>query len=301
MGKNAQRRRATREGDRQKRQRSRDAQGRGPGRDPYRDVKKQLRREVGFGCPVADCGSPYLTWHHFDPTWRMEHHHRPEGMIALCLEHAAQADNGAFTDDQLRELKLGGSAHSGAVHGRFEWLRQDVLVRVGGSFYYQTPVIFQLGSVPCIWLSRDDRDHLMINFRMPTTSGRARAAIIDNFWSIPRDVEEILCPPMGRLIEVAYRNGDKFRAEFFNMADAGALKARYPKANVEGWELDIPFPITVVEVWETAIGTPIQFGPNDSRIGRSVWTEGFFGSCQQAIHMEARDEEVRRLFPVGTL
>ena len=301
MGKNAQRRRGTKEADKQNRCLSPVARGPGPGRDPYRDVKRQLRQEVGFGCPVADCGRPYLSWHHFDPPWRIEHHHRLEGMIALCLHHAAQADNGAFTDDQLRELKGGGGAHSDPVHGRFEWLRQDVLVRVGGSFFYQTPVIFQLGSVPCIWLSRDDRDHLMINFRMPTTSGRPRASIIDNFWSIPRDVEEISCPPMGRVIEVAYQNGDKFRAEFFNMNDVEALKARYPKTNVEGWRLEVPFPITVVEVWETAAGTQIEFGPNNLRIGHIVWTEGFVGNCQSAIKMEARDGEIRRLLPAGTI
>lgn len=91
----------------------------GPGRDPYRDVKRQLRQEVRFGCPVADCGNPYVTWHHFDPPWRVEHHHRPEGMIALCLEHAPQADAGAFTDDQLRALKRGGGNLSDIIAGRF--------------------------------------------------------------------------------------------------------------------------------------------------------------------------------------
>jgi hypothetical protein len=91
----------------------------GPGRDPYRDVKRRLRREVGFTCPVEGCGNPYLTWHHFDPPWRVEHHHRPEGMIALCLEHAAQADNDAFTHDQLRALKHAGGTGRSTVGARF--------------------------------------------------------------------------------------------------------------------------------------------------------------------------------------
>jgi hypothetical protein len=95
----------------------------GPSRDPYEWVKTALRQDVGFCCSVQDCGIPYLTWHHFDPPWRVEHHHRPEGMIALCREHADKADHGSFTDDQLRELKQEGRSRAAEVRGRFDWMR----------------------------------------------------------------------------------------------------------------------------------------------------------------------------------
>src|SRR3984885_9748514 len=94
-----------------------------PGRKPPRNTLKALRAEVGFLCPVKDCGRPYLTWHHFDPPWRVKKHHQPEGMIALCREHADQADNGAFTDHQLRELKITGKGRAHEVRGRFNWMR----------------------------------------------------------------------------------------------------------------------------------------------------------------------------------
>lgn len=32
-----------------------------------KDVRKILRKEVYFGCPIKDCGSPYLSYHHFNP------------------------------------------------------------------------------------------------------------------------------------------------------------------------------------------------------------------------------------------
>jgi hypothetical protein len=179
-----------------------------PGRTPPREVLRELRQEIGFCCPVAGCGSPYLTWHHFDPPWRVEHHHRPAGMIALCREHADKADNGSFTNDQLRELKRVGRERAELVRGRFDWMRRDLLARVGGNFYYEQPVILQVGPVPCIWFNRDDDSHLLLNFRMPTLSGEPRAQIEDNWWSVLPDVTECVCPPHGRLVEVSYQNGD---------------------------------------------------------------------------------------------
>src|SRR5437868_11863995 len=51
-------------------------------RTPPASVIRILRKEVGFGCPYPGCRNPILTWHHFAPAWHIEHHHRPEGMIA---------------------------------------------------------------------------------------------------------------------------------------------------------------------------------------------------------------------------
>ena len=268
-----------------------------PGRDPYVAVKTALRQEVGFCCPVEDCGSPYLTWHHFDPPWRVEHHHRIEGMIALCREHADKADHGAYTDDQLRELKREGRARAGRVRGRFEWMRRDLLARVGGNFYYETPVIFQVANIPCVWLDRDDDGYLLLNFRMPTLTGEPRASIEQNFWSVPPGVEEIICPPSGRLVEVRYGNGDLFRAEFFSTDSADALAARYPHAGVHEWRSSLNFPLTVVEVWETAAGSSVEFGPHLSRLGGIQITEGFMSHGPVGIMVDASATEVARLFP----
>ena len=68
-------------------------------------MRRALREEVAFGCPIDGCGSPYLTWHHFDPPWHVEQHHKFEGMVALCLQHHKEGDAGAFTPEQLRTLK----------------------------------------------------------------------------------------------------------------------------------------------------------------------------------------------------
>jgi hypothetical protein len=71
-------------------------------------------------------------------------------MIALCQEHHDKADAGAFTQDQLRELKQQGANQSEDVRGRFDWLRRDLLAVVGGNMYYDTPIIFHLANQPII-------------------------------------------------------------------------------------------------------------------------------------------------------
>src|SRR3990172_955656 len=99
-------------------------------RTPPPDVRRELRREIGFGCAFPGCGNPYLYWHHFDPPWRKLQHHNPSGMIALCGEHHAKADVGAFTREQLREFKRGAIERAEEVKGRFDWMRHSLLAVV---------------------------------------------------------------------------------------------------------------------------------------------------------------------------
>jgi hypothetical protein len=103
-------------------------------REPPAEVKRILREEVGFGCPVPDCREPFLTWHHFAPQWHVRHHHEPQGMIALCAKHHAMADQGVFDKAQLRAFK--NASHSvEEVKAKFEWARPKQLIRLGG-FYF---------------------------------------------------------------------------------------------------------------------------------------------------------------------
>ena len=102
-------------------------------RKPPAEVKRILREEVGFGCPVPACREPFLTWHHFDPPWHERHHHEPDGMIAICMRHHAMADRDVFSRAQLKAFK--DSSHSvEEVKAKFEWARPKQLVRLGG-FY----------------------------------------------------------------------------------------------------------------------------------------------------------------------
>jgi hypothetical protein len=230
---------------------------------------------------MPDCGNPYLYWHHFDPPWREREHHEPQGMIALCAEHHAKADAGAYTKRQLSELKRQAGGRPEALRGRFEWMRRDLLAVVGGNFYYQTYVIFSFHGVPRIWFNRDDDGCLLLNVRMPTTSGLPRTHIEENFWLSAGQPVDLECPPSGRLLKVDYSNGDAIRVEFFELDSLETALARYPDANIPP-EI-VSFPLTAVEVLSRVGGTQIEFGPSFTRMGGLVMTNGFFSNVGIAL------------------
>lgn len=246
----------------------------GMNRTPPLEVRQQLRREVCFGCPVEGCGNPYLYWHHFDPPWSERQHHDPIGMIALCAEHHAKADVGAYTTEQLRALK---NSTPREPAGRFDWMRRELLVVVGGNFYHETPIAVQFRGRPVVWVNRDSEGYLLVNLAMLSASDEPRAMMQDNFWTAlgtPNDVE---CPPSGRRLKIEYNNDDRLGIEFFPVSAVSDITARYPGAKAERW--GISYPITAVEVQMRVGGTPIEFGPRSTQIGGAQMINCFTSRC----------------------
>lgn len=192
-------------------------------RRPPKHVRADLRKEVGFGCPVPECGCPFLEWHHFSPTWAERPHHDVAGMVALCPIHHRQADAGAYTQEQIIEFKRNGCSEQ--VRGRLSWLRNDLVTIIGNNYYYEcSPVILAINTVPVVSVSRDAdmNQRLNIAWRGP----EARVQIEDHdFLEIgkPTDME---CPPSGKLLRVEYENGDMIKIEFFEVADFAMCQRR---------------------------------------------------------------------------
>jgi hypothetical protein len=108
-----------------------------PSRDPGEKIKQLLRREINFGCPVrfadgSGCGSPILTFHHFDPPWARIFVHRPEEMIALCPQHHAQADGGLWSKAQLHAFKQSPFVDD-AIQVQWPWQPETLVMKVGPS------------------------------------------------------------------------------------------------------------------------------------------------------------------------
>src|SRR5690348_11349782 len=142
-------------------------------------VRRHLRREVGFICPIDGCRSPYLSYHHFDPPWEEHQHHEPSGMIALCLQHHKEADTGAFTRDQLRAFKRRRNAD--AVAGRNNWSRNNTLFFAGSNVLYNCPILLQINRKRVAWLKRHG-EHDKINLDLRSPDGQRVFTMVDNDW-----------------------------------------------------------------------------------------------------------------------
>ncbi|MDX7797897.1 SEC-C metal-binding domain-containing protein [Aeromonas caviae] len=250
-------------------------------RKPPIDVIRELRNEVGFGCPINECGSPYLEWHHFDPPWHVKEHHNPEGMIALCIHHHPRADGGAYTNEQLRAFKKN-KISAERVKGQFDWLRNDLLAVVGGVFYYETFKVLNIDGHDVIWFNRDGEGYLRLNVKMLSILARERAIIEDNIWTNIGNPTDINSPPQGKELRIDYENGDHLFVKFMVMQTAEQAFKKYHNQQLVNSN-DIKFPITVVEINYKVGGTGIELTPSGTKIQTNSIKGGLISHCGAGI------------------
>ena len=123
-----------------------------PSRDPGEQIKQILRREVNYGCPVrfadgSGCGSPILTFHHFDPPWPQILAHNPMGMVALCPQHHHQADGGLWSKAQLQQLKKFPYVDD-TLKVSWPWQPETLVMKVGPSLVIGSGSPIRLDSMP---------------------------------------------------------------------------------------------------------------------------------------------------------
>jgi hypothetical protein len=168
------------------------------------EVRKKLREEVAFGCPIKNCGSPYLSYHHFDPPYHIEKHHRPEGMIALCLHHHKAADNGAYKVSQLKNIKKYPYLRTvkQKPKGRFEWEREQLIVLMGGGGYVSNEVVLQVKGKDLIWISKSEYGYDNLNLDVYDEQGKPLFVMRDNDWLLHGYFSDLICPPCGNSINL---------------------------------------------------------------------------------------------------
>jgi hypothetical protein len=247
-------------------------------RRPPAAVRRQLRTEVGFRCPVEDCGLPYLSWHHFDPPWRVEQHHRPEGMIALCRVHADAADANTFTPDQLRDLKRNGARNNEAIRHRFRWQRNRLLAVVGGNYLYNVQCPIATRGIPLLWFTRDAQQDLELNFWMPSRQSESRFRVLENDWVVPPGAADVECPPSGRRLTVVYADGDRFDVEFRESLDRADLGNYLELSDSDDRFDDVEYPVTTVQVTAKAQGTGLDLSPSKMTFGVGNVMSGMFAT-----------------------
>jgi hypothetical protein len=231
----------------------------------------------GGGCPVPGCGHPYLAWHRFGD----------DEAVALCLAHREQA--AGAPPDRLRRLERPPAGTRPA------WLQRKVLARVGGNFFYETPTVLRLGSVTSIGFGRDERGDLLLTLRMPTASGQPRAVLVDSFWEVPPAGAQVVSPPSGRLLDLAYPDGDRFRLRLLEVHSAGALQARF--GAVARWAYRVEYPVTLAEISLGVANTDLAFGPDTTDMGGPTTRECFTSHGPAAIEIPITADQEAGLFP----
>ena len=149
-------------------------------RTPPPRVLQELRTEVGFGCPVPNCRQALLTWHHFDPPWKTEQHHRPAGMIALCQRHHSLADSGWQSKEYFRKLKIS-AAKTRHVTTELPPADREYLIRLGGCYSGGTRVPVAVAGRPTIWLRRTNAG-LLLSFRLYAKDDSLLVSVTDNMF-----------------------------------------------------------------------------------------------------------------------
>lgn len=158
--------------------------------DTPNTVKRTLRKEVNYGCPVPNCGNPILTWHHFDPPWHIKHHYNPDGMIALCNDHHGMADVGIFSPEQLHAFKKNPNTLE-SIKNKFEWYPENSLIRLGGCYAFDWCRI-TIGKVLVLEIAKDDLGLTSISFVLEDENSKSLAEMENNFLIVyPENVHDL--------------------------------------------------------------------------------------------------------------
>ena len=202
-------------------------------------------------------------------------------MIALCREHHDKADAGTFTATQLREMKT--SQGNRPIEGRFDWLRRDLVIRLGGAFYFNTPVALTFGRHPLIWFTRDEDQHVLLNIKMLSLASmlsladEPRFLMRDSAWMFGDDPDDVICPTTGRLLDVRYSAGDRVRIEFKNVESAEDAARQFPQSWPQHRE--ISYPTTACDITYRVAETSIDIGPRNFQFGSASLNNVVFDSC----------------------
>lgn len=241
-------------------------------RKPPIDVIRILRKENGYKCVVPGCEIPYIEYHHFNPPWHVENHHRPEGMIALCPEHHRKADGGSYTDEQLKNFKEHASDEFDEVRGRFEYLRYNILLYAGGNFFLRNNIEITINGKNAIWFEIDENGYHLLNVELFDKKGNIYFKIENNSWEITDNVSDVECPPSGKLLKVFFKNGDNFGLEFKELTSVDELEKTlgnlHPRANKR---IENELPITVLMLSIKMAEYNIHFRKDKLLVGNSMF------------------------------
>lgn len=216
---------------------------------------------MNFGCPVEGCGRPCLKFHHFDPPWEKQHHHNPQGMIALCAEHADYADASRWTNDQLRQLKKNPFITRQSIMSNYGYLRLNTVCNIG-NLAYGVRNILEIDDERVIGFEKDKDGFYRLNLLLRNSQGLEIFKMENGDWiANTGNLYDLNCTARGR--ELTILSKDQQTKVIMRFEDFAQDKFQEKFVN-SGWELDS------IHWFLSEIGSPQQI-PVWSVSGRLRW------------------------------
>ncbi len=217
-------------------------------RTPPMEILETLRREVNFGCPVANCGVPYLTWHHFSPPWRVREHHDPKGMIALCHTHHDMAEGCRWTVEQLRQMKSQPFITGDSISASYDYLRRKVVCKVG-NLAYNARNVLEIDGERVLGFERDGQGYDRLNVLIRGKDNSIILEMKNNFWTVfLPTIYDLRCSAQGKEMEIRTKDAQtRFEMRFDELTQDN-LGAQFPSTHIEEFIEAIGNP-AVIPVW----------------------------------------------------
>jgi hypothetical protein len=162
-----------------------------PNRDIPESIKRQLRREAGFGCCI--CGNPVFEYHHIKD-WALTKSHNPLDMMVVCPNHHNEATLRALTEPEQRRWKERPlNIANGYVDGLLKITEPGVAVQVGTNYLVGPGFKFTVDGAPLLSLDRDSDGRLQLSLDLYDAADSLLLTIHNNEWitgdPMPWDVE----------------------------------------------------------------------------------------------------------------
>jgi len=221
---------------------------------PPKAVLETLRKEVNFGCPVENCGIPYLTWHHFDPPYHVKAHNNPEGMIALCPTHHSLAEGGRWTLEQLHDMKINPYLKDKDVVDEFGYLR-NLITCDFGILTVNCRNLLEILDETIIGFNIDNEGYYRLNLLIRDEYGNVILLMENNFWIvISKNIFDLRCSAQGRELQIISKSKKINFTLRFDEYKAGGFKGKLLYDEVRRHEKRFGHPITKEELEHTRKG-----------------------------------------------
>jgi SEC-C motif len=149
-------------------------------RDIPEAVKRQLRREAGFGCCI--CGHPFFEYHHilpFSPT----PHHNAKDMMILCPNHHHQATVNALDEDTQRKAKRQPfNILRGYANGQLMVNDKFVAVEVGSNYLVGPGFKFLIDDESLLQIRLSYEGRLLVSLSLYDEEDQLLFCVADNEW-----------------------------------------------------------------------------------------------------------------------